>query len=79
MCMKSERTQVLLTPRQRRRVEREAELRGVSIGAVIREAIDAHIGASATRDDAMERLFSLEAPVGDWATMKQEIVDGATS
>lgn len=70
---------MLLTPRQRQRVEREAELRGVSIGAVIREAIDAHVGATATREDALERLFALDAPVDDWAAMKQEIIAGATS
>lgn len=77
--MKSERTQVLLTPQQRRQVERAAATRGISVGAIIREAIDAHVGGGHRRDEAMERLFGLDAPVDDWAVMKQEIIDGASS
>lgn len=78
MCMKSERTQILLTREQRQRVERVAAQRGTSIGAVIRRAIDEHVGAGDSHD-AMERLFGLGAPVDDWATMKAQIIDGATS
>lgn len=57
-------------PQQRRQVERAAAARGISVGEVIREAIDAHVGAAQHRDEAMERLFGLDAPVDDWAVMK---------
>lgn len=79
MCMLSERTQVLLTPAQRRRLERLAEERHLSMGALIREAIDAYtVPASRSKSEAADLLYSLEAPVGDWDEMKAEIVRGAT-
>ena len=79
MCMYSERTQVLLSPSQRRRLERIAAEQGISIGAVVREAID-HYTAPRARParEAMEALFDLGAPVPDWQDMKAEILRGAT-
>ena len=41
MCMLTERLQVLVSRAQRRRLELEARRRGVSVGALIREAVDA--------------------------------------
>lgn len=80
MCMSySERTQVLLTPEQRARVERIAQREQRSIGAVIRDAVDRYtVPRSRPRDEALEDLFALDAPVDDWATMKAEIERGAT-
>ncbi|MGH8932701.1 MAG: ribbon-helix-helix protein, CopG family [Egibacteraceae bacterium] len=76
--MLSERTQVLLTPEQRERLERIASRRGVSVGSVIREAIDAYTAPRRrTRSQALEALFSLEAPVDDWEVMKGQIARGA--
>jgi len=43
----TERIQVLVTVEQRERIEREARRRGSSVAVVIREAIDAQIGAPA--------------------------------
>jgi hypothetical protein len=78
MCVYTERTQVLLSPEQRRRLEGAARHRGVALGVVIREAIDAHIAAGTrTPAEALHALFSLEAPVSDWTTMKREILRGA--
>lgn len=78
MCMYSERTQVLLSPSQRRRLERIAVEKGLSIGAVVRDAIDQYT-APRTRParDAMEAMFALEAPTADWEEMKAEILQGA--
>ena len=78
MCMPlSERTQVLLSPELRKRVERVAARRGVSVGAVIREAIEAYTAPrTRTRGEALQALFQLEAPVDDWETMKAEIEHG---
>jgi hypothetical protein len=62
--MFSERMQILLTPVQRRRVEAEARRRGVSVAAVVREAIDARIDGVPLdrRVAALERLRSRRVP-----------------
>ena len=78
MCMFSERTQILLSPGQRQALERLAEERQSSMGAVIRAAIDAYLAP--TRRDrraALDQLFSVGAPAPDWDTMKKEIQAGA--
>jgi hypothetical protein len=41
MHMLRERLQILVTPEQRRRLEAEAARRGKSVGALVREAVDA--------------------------------------
>ena len=75
MCVLSERTQVLLTQEQRARLERIAADRRMSLGAVIREAIDAYaVPRRKSRREAFERLTALDAPVADWETMKAEIL-----
>lgn len=40
MCMLTERLQILLDGDRRRRLEQEASARGVSVAALIRDAID---------------------------------------
>lgn len=76
--MLTERTQVLLTPAQRQRLQRLADQRSIPVGALIREAIDAYLTPeSRSRRRALDDLYSLEAPVSDWETMKSEIEAGA--
>jgi hypothetical protein len=76
--MLTERTQVLLTPEQRKRLELRAADEHRSVGAVIREAVDAYVGASPrSRAEAAAHLLETEAPVADWEEMKAEIVRGA--
>ena len=76
--MHSERTQVLLTPEQRARLERIAVREGRSLGAVIRDAVDAYtLPRARPRDEALRSLFSHGAPVSDWDVMKAEIERGA--
>jgi len=77
MRMYSERTQVLLSPEQVDRLKRLARRDGRSLGAVIRDAVDAYTMGTADRHDAIERLLSMEAPVDDWEVMKAEILRGA--
>ncbi|MEJ7797155.1 MAG: hypothetical protein WKF42_01555 [Solirubrobacteraceae bacterium] len=74
----SERTQVLLSPGQRRRVEQLAARSSVSVGAVIRAAIDDYLPPSSSeqRRRALDDLFALEAPTADWATIEAEIEAG---
>ncbi|MGH3981674.1 MAG: hypothetical protein ACRDST_03010 [Pseudonocardiaceae bacterium] len=77
----SERTQVLLTTEQRRRVEQLAARSSVSVGAVIRAAIDAYLPSATPeqRHRALDDLSSLEAPVADWSVMEAEIDAGYRS
>jgi hypothetical protein len=78
--MFTERTQVLLTEEQRRRLERRAAQERRSVGAVIRDAVDAYTGSSCrTRQEAADSLLSIGAPVAEWHAMKSEIIRGATA
>jgi Ribbon-helix-helix protein, copG family len=73
------RTQVLLSLEQRRRLERMAAEERRSMGALIRDAVDAYTGSSArSREMAAESLLAIGAPVGEWADMKAEIIRGAS-
>ena len=76
--MHTERTQVLLTPAQRERLERVATREGRSLGAVIRDAVDAYtLPRARAPHDALRSLFRQNAPVADWDLMKAEIERGA--
>jgi hypothetical protein len=76
--MFSERMQVLLTPEQRARLERLAARQGRSIGALVRDAVDAYTAPRAQPPaQAAEALFALQAPVDEWERMKAEIARGA--
>lgn len=82
MCVSlSERTQVLLTPDQRRKVEQLAARSSMSVGAVIRTAVDAYLlpVSPEQRRRALDALFSLDAPVADWPAMEAEIEAGYRS
>lgn len=68
--MLSERLQILVTPEQRRRLEEEAERRGVSVGGLIREAVEAHLGTVA-REDRLRALDSIRAMRGRFLTVEE--------
>ena len=75
--MFSERTQVLLSKEQVRRLRRIATDEGRSLGAVIREAVDAYVAPDLDRRrQALLALLAMEAPVADWEVMKAEIERG---
>ncbi len=63
----SERLQVLVRPEQRRRLEAEAKRRATSVGALIREAVDAWFGA-VSREDRLEALAGIEQTAGRFLT-----------
>lgn len=79
MHMFSERTQVLLSKQQLAKVTRRAKSEKKSVGAVIRDAVDAYVEtpSDVERRAALEHLMSLQAPVDDWPVMKEQILRGA--
>lgn len=74
----SERTSVLFSPEQRARLDREAARRGISIGSLVREAVDAYVAPPRrTKAEALADLLSIGAPVANWEQMEEEILRGA--
>ena len=77
--MFTERTQVLLTTEQRRRLERMAARERRSVGSMIREAIESYTATGPTsRAQAAEAIIAMRLPVGEWDEMKAEILAGAS-
>lgn len=75
MCMFSERTQVLLSPEQVAKLKRIAVREGRSLGAVIRDAVDAYVDpGDDSRRRAVEAISSMNLPVDDWEVMKAQIM-----
>lgn len=76
MCMTLERRlQVLLDDERHRRVVSAARERGVSVAAVVRDAIDKGLaGPEARRRSAGARLLEAEdMPVGDAEQLREEL------
>lgn len=61
VCMLSERLQILVSPEQRQRLEGEARQKGASVGALVRDAIDARFGSTAAgeRRRAVEEIAAM--------------------
>ena len=73
--MFSERTQVLLSPDQLAKLKRIAVREGRSVGAVIRDAVDAYVDpGDDARHRAVQSILAMNAPVDDWEVMKAEIL-----
>jgi len=58
--MYTERLQILVSPEQRRRLEAAARRRGESVSALVRDAVEQHLGSV----DPADRLEALEAVRG---------------
>jgi plasmid stability protein len=71
------RTQLLLDDDLHRRLREIAAQRGISMGALIREAIDEKL--SHVQDDrarAIDKLLAAEPmPVDDWPVMKKQMLE----
>jgi plasmid stability protein len=71
------RTQLLLDDELHRRLRETAAQRGISMGALIREAIDEKL--SQVQDDrakAIDELLAAEPmPVEDWPIMKRQMIE----
>ncbi len=74
------RVQTVLTERQYELLLKLAEEEGKPVSAMVREAVEAQYLKNELhkqRQQALQDLFSLEAPVGAWEEMEKEIIDGA--
>jgi hypothetical protein len=57
--MYSERLQILISKEQRRRLEAEARRRKASVASVIRDAVDAELGAG-SREDRLQAVAAIK-------------------
>jgi len=71
------RTPLLLDDDLHRRLRETAALRGISIGALIREAIDEKLASvQDERAQAIQELLDAEPmPVEDWPAMKRQMIE----
>jgi hypothetical protein len=71
------RTQLLLEDDVHRRLREVAAQRGISMGALIREAVDEKLSrAQDERAQAIDELLAAEPmPVDDWPVMKQQMLE----
>ncbi|HEV3070296.1 MAG TPA: CopG family transcriptional regulator [Solirubrobacteraceae bacterium] len=71
------RTQLLLDDDLHRRLRETAEQRGISMGALIREAIDEKLSSvQDARAQAIQELLDAEPmPVEDWPLMKRQMIE----
>jgi len=71
------RTQLLLDDDLHRRLRETAAERGISMGALIREAIDEKLtGAQERRSLAYAKLLAAKPmPVEDWPVMKRQLIE----
>ena len=71
------RTQLLLDDDLHRRLREIAAQRGISMGALIREAIDEKLAqAQDDRAEAIDELLAAESmPVEDWPIMKRQMIE----
>lgn len=80
MATLTRRVQVLLSAQQYERLEALAQARGTSIGALIRQAVEALYLRSqpdeTERLHAARRLAALQLPVAGWEQMERESMRG---
>ena len=71
------RTQLLLDDELHRRLRETAAQRGISMGALIREAIDEKLSSTQdARAQAIQELLDAEpGPVEDWPIMKRQMIE----
>jgi predicted DNA-binding protein len=68
--MLSERLQILISPEQRSRLEAEAERRGTSVAAVVRDAIDATVTLP-TREERRRAFEAIAAMKGKYLPVEE--------
>lgn len=75
------KTTILLAPEEHRLLVQEARRENTTMGDLIRRAIRRLYLSPphAKNKKAWDRLFRMEAPVGDWKEMEAEILKGRLS
>ena len=73
----TKRSQLLLDDEIHARLRERAAQRGISMGALIREAIEEKLfRADDTRAEAIDELLAAEPlPVEEWSDMKRSLID----
>ena len=82
MGIYTKRVQAVLTEEQFALLNELAAESGKTISVLIREAVEKVYLEEAVRErreDALNTLLSLEAPVADWENMEEEIIRGVLS
>jgi len=71
------RTQLLLDDELHRRLREIAAQRGISMGALIREAVEEKLSRTQdARAEAIQQLLDAEPmPVEDWPVMKRQMIE----
>jgi plasmid stability protein len=71
------RTQLLLDDELHRRLRETAAQRGISMGALIREAVEEKLASvQDARAEAIQQLLDVEPmPVEDWPVMKRQMIE----
>lgn len=80
MARYTERVQTVLTQEQYEKLVALAEEKQQAVSVLIREAVEQVYFVEMDqrrRQQALERILSLEAPVSDWTQMEDEIEQGA--
>lgn len=80
MASYTKRVQTVLTPEQYEQLVELSEQEHKPVSALIREAIEQTYFVEMDRrrrQEALDRLLNLEAPVADWSQMEDEIEKGA--
>jgi hypothetical protein len=73
---KSKRAQVLFEPDAYERLEDIARRQGVSVGELIRRAVEeAFFSSPETRRRALDGIRSMSIPLPDWEELEEEILD----
>ena len=81
MSTYTQRVQTVLTDEQFSKLSQVVAETNKPMSVLIREAIETVYFAPQQRQkrlEALEKLLSLNAPVGDWDKMEEEIIRGAT-
>ena len=79
MSRLTKRIEVLFSEELAEHLRRIAEKEGCSVGTLVREAVAEKYAAPSRKEkmEALERLYALQAPVGEWEDMEAEIIAGA--
>ena len=73
---RTKRAQVLMEPREYRRLEAIARQTGVSVAELIRSAVqDRYLQGAEGGREALEDLFAMSIPLGGWRQLEEEIAD----